>query len=116
MSKSKNEIKSIADLPHYKEEFGPILKEMGIETPQDLLDALTDEEQFKDIVDKLNGIGPKYAEHWTELLEESLSPEEETEIVEEAPVEEKKAKKLPKEKKKPRRRRPRSSSIRPRAR
>jgi large subunit ribosomal protein L32e len=101
MSKSKNEIKSIADLPHYKEEFGAILKEMGIETPQDLLDALTDEEQFKDIVDKLNGIGPKYAEHWTELLEESLSPEEETEIVEEAPaVEAKKAKKLPKEKKK----------------
>ncbi|MDD1743741.1 MAG: 50S ribosomal protein L32e [Methanomassiliicoccales archaeon] len=101
MSKSKNEIKSIADLPHYKEEFGAVLKEMGIETPEDLLDALHDEEQFKDIVDKLKGIGPKYAEHWTELLEESLSPEEETEIVEETPaVEEKKAKKLPKEKKK----------------
>jgi large subunit ribosomal protein L32e len=99
MSKSKNEIKSIADLPHYKEEFGPILKEMGIETPQDMLDALTDEEQFKDIVDKLKGIGPKYAEHWTELLEESLATEE-TEIVEEAPVVvEKKAKKLPKGKK-----------------
>jgi large subunit ribosomal protein L32e len=98
MSKSKSEIKSIADLPHYKEEFGAILKEMGIETPEDLLDALHDEEQFKDIVDKLNGIGPKYAEHWTELLEESLSTED-AEIVEEAPAEEKKAKKLPKEKK-----------------
>ncbi len=100
MSKSKSEIKSITELPHYKEEFGPILKEMGIKTPQDMLDALTDEEQFKEIVDKLKGIGPKYAEHWTELLEESLSPEEETEIVEEAPaVVEKKAKKIPKEKK-----------------
>jgi large subunit ribosomal protein L32e len=97
MSKSKNEIKSIADLPHYKEEYGAILKEMGIETPEDLQDALNDEEQFKDIVDKLKGIGPKYAEHWLELLDESLSPE--TEIVEEAPVEQKKAKKLPKEKK-----------------
>ncbi len=99
MSKSKNEIKSIADLPHYKEEFGAILKEMGIETPEDLLDALHDEEQFKEVVDKLSGIGPKYAEHWTELLEESL-PTEETEIVEEAPAKaEKKAKKLPKERK-----------------
>ena len=36
MSKSKSEIKSIADLPHYKEEFGAILKEMGLGevTPQ----------------------------------------------------------------------------------
>ncbi len=102
MSKSKNEIKSIADLPYYKEEYGAVLKEMGIETPEDLLDALTDEEQFKDIIGgkKLKGVGEKHAEHWIELLQESLSPEE-TEIVEEAPapVEEKKAKKLPKAKK-----------------
>jgi large subunit ribosomal protein L32e len=100
MSKPKNDIKSIADLPYYKEEHSAVLKELGIETPEDLLDALTDEEQFKDIIGgkKLKGVGQKYAEHWIELLEESLSTEE-AEVVEEAPVEQKKAKKLPKEKK-----------------
>lgn len=101
MSKSNSDIKSIADLPYYKEEHSAVLKKLGIETPEDLLDALTDEEQFKDVIDgkKLKGIGQKHAEHWIELLQESLSPEE-TKIVEEAQaVEEKKAKKLPKEKK-----------------
>ncbi len=98
MSKSDSEIKSIADLPYYKEEHGAVLKELGIKTPEDLLDALTDEEQFKDIIGgkKLKGVGEKHAEHWIELLQ---GPPEETEIVEAPVVEEKKAKKLPKEKK-----------------
>jgi large subunit ribosomal protein L32e len=103
MSKGKKAIKEISDLPYYKEEHGQVLKDMGIETLEQLLDALTDEAKYKEIVGgkMLKGVGEKVADHWIEVIEEALAqgaesmPAEETEakkeeapkteIVEEAP-------------------------------
>ena len=75
--KAKKEIKELSDLPYYKPEFTEQLKAMDIETLDQLLEALEDEEKHDQIVDTLKGIGPKHAEHWIEVIEESLEGEEE---------------------------------------
>jgi large subunit ribosomal protein L32e len=87
-AKAKKEIKELSDLPYYKAEFGAQFKAMKIETLDDLLEALTDEEKYDEIVDTLKGIGPKHADHWIEVIEESLGEEE---AAEEALGEEKEA-------------------------
>jgi large subunit ribosomal protein L32e len=73
MSPAKKQIKEISDLPYYKEEYGPQLEAMGIHNLEELLDALSDEEQYQKIVEELKGIGAKKADHWIELIEESLA-------------------------------------------
>ncbi|MEM0449006.1 MAG: 50S ribosomal protein L32e [Methanomassiliicoccales archaeon] len=92
MSKPKKEIKQLSDLPYYKEEFTEQLKGMGIETLEQLLDALNDEAQYKKIVDELKGVGPRVADHWIEVIEEALAQGAESMSVEITDVEvEKKA-------------------------
>lgn len=96
MSKGKKEIKEIADLPYYKEEYGAQLDGMGIHTLEELLDALTDEEQYKKIVDELKGVGEKKADHWIELIEEALAQGAESMPAEEPVEAEPEAKEEPK--------------------
>jgi large subunit ribosomal protein L32e len=100
--KEKKEVKEIADLPYYKAEHAEVLKSIGIETLDQLYDALNDEEKYDEIIGgkMLKGVGEKHAEHWMELIEDSRgegteapaeeaeAPKEEVEIVEQ-PAEEK---------------------------
>ncbi len=74
---AKKEIKSIQDLPYYRDEYTAQLADMGIGGLDELLEALQDEQRKKEIVNALDGVGNKIADHWIELLEEV-----ETEIVE----------------------------------
>lgn len=73
MNKARKEIKEIQDLPYFKEEYAAQLEGMGITTLEELLDGLTDEDQYKKIVDELVGVGEKIADHWIELIEEALA-------------------------------------------
>ena len=74
---AKKEIKSIQDLPYYRDEYTAQLADMGIGELDELLEALQDEQRKKEIVNALDGVGNKIADHWIEMLEEV-----ETEIVE----------------------------------
>ena len=66
MSKTKKEIKDLADLPHYNEEFTASSRRWASRSLPDLLDALNEtKKKSRKIVDELDGVGPKYAEHWT---------------------------------------------------
>lgn len=76
---AKREINRIQDLPYYREEYTEQLAGLGIKEKDELLEALKDEERKKAIVDLLDGVGNKIADHWIELLSEA---EAETEIVE----------------------------------
>ncbi len=76
---AKKEINKIQDLPYYREEYTAQLADLGIKEMDDLLEALKDEDRKKVIVDELDGVGNKIADHWLELLSEK---ETETEIVE----------------------------------
>ncbi|MDW5563332.1 MAG: 50S ribosomal protein L32e [Methanomassiliicoccus sp.] len=70
MSKEKKaDINELADLPHYKEEFGSQLEDMGITNVPDLKDALRNAEKSKKIMDELVGVGPKTIKTWRELLD-----------------------------------------------
>ena len=71
---SKKAVKEIADLPYYKPEHSDVLKEMDITTLSQLFEALTDE-RYDVIVGKhlLKGIGQKHAEHWIEVIEDSMA-------------------------------------------
>lgn len=86
MSKQQ-EIRKISDLPYYKEEHASVLEDMGIDTLDDLLDTLYDEERSKELIDGLKGVGPKIADQWVDLIEEYGVLDEEVEIVEEEPEE-----------------------------
>jgi len=70
------DIKKIQDLPYYREEYTAQLADMDIAEPAELLEALQDKGRKKEIVDALDGVGNKIADHWIELLSEV-----ETEIV-----------------------------------
>jgi large subunit ribosomal protein L32e len=70
------DIKKIQDLPYYREEYTAQLADMDIAEPAELLEALQDDARKKEIVDALDGVGKKIADHWIELLSEV-----ETEIV-----------------------------------
>jgi large subunit ribosomal protein L32e len=77
---AKKEINTIQDLPYYREEYTQQLADMGINELDELLEALQDKGRKKEIVDALDGVGNKIADHWVELLSEL--EEKETEIVE----------------------------------
>jgi len=77
---AKKEIKKIQDLPYYREEYTAQLADLGIKELDELLEALKDKDRKKVIVDDLDGVGNKIADHWLELLSET---EAETEIVDE---------------------------------
>lgn len=75
---AKKEINKIQDLPYYREEYTAQLADLGIKELDELLEALKDKDRKKVIVDDLDGVGNKIADHWLELLSET-----ETEIVDE---------------------------------
>jgi large subunit ribosomal protein L32e len=99
MSK-KSKIGKISDLPYYKDDHAPVLKDMKIKSLDDLLDALYDEERSEELIDQLKGVGPKIASRWIEIIEdqgvleddiveaepESSIEEVESEIIEEEPM------------------------------
>ena len=76
---AKKEINKIQDLPYYREEYTAQLADLGIKELEELLEALRDADRKKVIVDELDGVGNKIADHWLEMLSET---EAETEIVE----------------------------------
>ena len=70
-----------AKLRMFKDEYVSKLKALGIETREDLAEALADEERTEEIHEHLKGVGPKTLEHWREDLEgydEDEEPEEPT--------------------------------------
>ena len=77
---AKKEINKIQDLPYYREEYTAQLADLGIKEMDELLEALQDADRKKVIVDELDGVGNKIADHGLELLSET--EETETEIVE----------------------------------
>lgn len=83
----KKKLEQLSDLPYYREEYTEQLEKMGITDLQELLDALLVDEKKKQIVDELDGVGKKVADHWAEVIEESgVTPtdakEEKAEVVE----------------------------------
>jgi large subunit ribosomal protein L32e len=83
----KKKLEQLSDLPYYREEYTEQLEKMGITDLQELLDALLVDEKKKQIVDELDGVGKKVADHWAEVIEESgITPteaqEEKVEVVE----------------------------------
>jgi large subunit ribosomal protein L32e len=89
----KKDLKELSDLPYYRKEYTEQLKGMDVENLQQMLDALSDEKKRQKIIDDLDGVGPKIADHWVEVLEESglkaaaapakKDEEKEAEVVEE---------------------------------
>ena len=92
MAEKESDKKEFTDLRMFKEEYVPKLKALGIESVEDLADALADESKVAEIHEHLKGVGPKTIEHWREELEvpvpeegdedEEEPSEEETEIEE----------------------------------
>jgi len=94
--KSNNQ-EEFAGLRNFKDEYVPKLKALGIETEEDLAEALSDEDRTAEIHEHLKGVGPKTLEHWREDLgvsegEEDDEPEEEKAPKEAAKVRKVKAK------------------------
>ena len=74
----------------FKEEYIQKLESIGIKSPEDLANALEDEEKTKQIHEHLKGAGPKTIEHWMEDLgvvseEEVEEKPEEVELAPPAP-------------------------------
>jgi large subunit ribosomal protein L32e len=92
LAEKESDKKEFTDLRMFKEEYVPKLKALGIESVEDLADALADESKVAEIHEHLKGVGPKTIEHWREELEvpvpeegdedEEEPSEEETEIEE----------------------------------
>ena len=78
MAKNKKEMKELADLPYYREEYTAQLEKMGITDLPELLSALKESKKKAKIIEDLEGVGTKIADHWIEVLEEG--PEESTEL------------------------------------
>jgi large subunit ribosomal protein L32e len=81
----KKEIKELSDLPYYRKEYTAQLEKMEVTTPAELLQALQDAPKRKEIIDELDGVGDKIADHWEELLataETAVAVPEKTEVVE----------------------------------
>jgi large subunit ribosomal protein L32e len=92
MAKNKKELKELADLPYYREEYTAQLEKMGITTLPELLAALKESKKKAKIVDELEGVGVKIADHWIEVMEPEESTavavkESKTKIIEEADAE-----------------------------
>ncbi len=83
----KKKLEQLSDLPYYREGYTEQLEKMGITNLQELLDALLVDDKKKQIVDELDGVGKKVADHWAEVIEESgVTPteakEDKAEVVE----------------------------------
>ena len=78
----------------FKEEYIAKLEAIGINTLDDLAEALTDDARVKEIHEHLKGVGPKTIEHWREDL--GIEVEEEPEEAVEEKAEEKKPEPKPK--------------------
>lgn len=76
----------------FKEEYIEKLKAIGITSPEELAEALEDEERTKEIQEHLKGAGPKTIEHWKEDL--GVVSEEEAEEEPEKKPEKPSAKKV----------------------
>jgi large subunit ribosomal protein L32e len=92
MAKNKKEIKELADLPYYREEYTAQLAKMDINDLSELLAALKENKKKQKIIDDLEGVGAKIADHWIEVMEPEESTalatkDSKTEIVEEAEAE-----------------------------
>jgi len=76
----KKQIKELADLSHYKEEYTAQLEAMDISSPADLKKALADKERAKAIEDEIDGVGPKTIAAWKAELgvETAMVPAAET--------------------------------------
>jgi large subunit ribosomal protein L32e len=86
----KKEIKELSDLPYYRKEYTAQLEKMDITTPAELYQALQDAPKRKEVIDTLDGVGDKIADHWEELLataETAVAVPEKAEVVEEKPAE-----------------------------
>ena len=68
----------------FKQEYIAKLKALGIETKEDLAEALADEERTEEIHEHCRGVGPKTIEHWREDLGVTVQAEEEPEEPDEA--------------------------------
>jgi large subunit ribosomal protein L32e len=89
-----NKQEEFAGLRNFKDEYVPKLKALGIETEEDLAEALSDEDRTAEIHEHLKGVGPKTLEHWREDLgvSEDEEPGEEKAPKESAKVRKVKAK------------------------
>ncbi len=63
-----NEDHEFMELHMFKEEYVAKLKALGIETKEDLAEALADEGRTDEIHEHLKGVGPKTIQHWREDL------------------------------------------------
>ena len=68
----------------FKEEYIAKLEAIGITSPEELAEALEDDERTKDVHEHLKGAGQKTIEHWKEDLG-VVSEEDEAETAEEEP-------------------------------
>ncbi len=88
MAEKESEVKEFTDLHMFKDEYVPKLKALGIESVEDLAEALADESRVEEIHEHLKGVGPKTIDHWREDLgvpepeEDEEEPEEEVEVEE----------------------------------
>lgn len=104
MSPAEKISERLKELPHMTEEHLAALEKHGLTTPEKLLEVLRDESKWKIVHPELKGIGPKTAEKWKSILEESKAqkpaeaavPEAKTEAAPPAP-----AKKVVRQVKKP---------------
>jgi len=87
----------------FKEEYIAKLAKIGIDSPEDLAEALASDERVEEIHEHLKGVGPKTIEHWREDLKVEIVEEEEAEPEEKpkpAPKE-RKTKAAPEKKRRP---------------
>jgi len=89
----KKKHEEFMELRGFKEEYISKLEKLGIESVDDLAEALADDERVEEIHEHVKGVGPKTIEHWREDLgvepeeaeaDEEAEPEEEPEEDEEA--------------------------------
>jgi large subunit ribosomal protein L32e len=63
-----NEDHEFMSLHMFKEEYVAKLRALGIETKEELAEALSDEDRTEEIHEHLKGVGPKTIQHWREDL------------------------------------------------
>ena len=91
MPENSKEHDEFMKLHLFKEEYIAKLEAIGITSPEDLAEALEDEERTKEIHTHLKGVGEKTVQHWREDLgvvmeDEEIEAEPEPEKKEKAPA------------------------------
>ena len=79
-------VKTFADLTGLKDENIEELKTIGINTVDELKDAVNDDDKVKEIVKALSGVGPKTVDKWREQFAGEVvaeKPKKAVEVVEE---------------------------------